>query len=41
MLGEHEEHSLHPCVALLDEQLLLGQLRGQTQSLMLLESLGD
>lgn len=32
-------HSLHPCVALLDEHLLLGQLGGQTRGLQLLESL--
>lgn len=39
MPGEREMHSLHPCVALLDEHLLLGQLGGQTRGLQLLESL--
>lgn len=38
-MAESEEHSLQACVVLLDEHLLLGQLRGQTRGLLLVESL--
>ena len=38
-MGESEEHSLQPCVVLLDEHLLLGQLGGQTWGLLLVEPL--